>query len=137
MTTHMICSHCGSLDVRADAWAEWDSAKGEWVLHSTYDAKHCETCEGEASLLEIDEATQIEISSFGMIRDGDDTSRLVQACEKPDFYDVIVRAANFDSGAAFTLHEIEDMDRKAADQAIARMVALYPLAGVTCEFGAG
>ena len=30
MTSHMICSHCGSFDVRADAWAEWDSATGEW-----------------------------------------------------------------------------------------------------------
>ena len=31
-----MTSHCGSLEVRADAWAEWDSATREWVLPSTF-----------------------------------------------------------------------------------------------------
>ena len=87
-----------------------EGIKDAWVLHSTYDAKYCEACEGEASLLEIDEATQVEIQAFGMIRDGENTSRLVQAGEVPEFYDVIIGAVDFNSGKVLTLHEIEDMD---------------------------
>ena len=131
MTTHMICSHCGSLDVRADAWAEWDSTLAEWVLHSTYDAKYCETCEEEARLLEVDEANQIEISAFGMIRDGENTSRLVNGYEVPEFYDVMVRATNVETGAVFILHEVEDLDIGAADRMVEGLVARYPLADVS------
>ena len=101
----------------------------------SYDARYCEACKGEASLLEVDEATQIEIQALGMIRDGENTSRLVQAGDVPDFYDVMVRAVDFDSGKFLMLHEIEDMDREAADRAVARMMAFYPLAGLSCHYG--
>ncbi len=131
MTTHMICSQCGSLDVRSDAWAEWDSKTGSWVLHSTYDAKHCETCGGEASLLEIDEATQIEISAFGMIRDGENTFRLVNGYEVPEFYDVMVKATVSETSEVFILHEVEDLDIGGADRTVAGLVVQYPLAGVS------
>lgn len=52
--TYMRCSSCGSFDVRKDAWAEWNPKKGAWVLATTFDACHCESCEGEANLDEID-----------------------------------------------------------------------------------
>ncbi len=131
MTTHMICSQCGSLDVRADAWAAWDSGAGEWALHSTYDAKHCEACEGKTRLLAIDEATQIEIIAFGMIRDGENTSRLVNGYEVPEFYDVMVRATNVETGEVFILRELEDLDICAADRAVECLVVKYPLAEVS------
>jgi len=53
LKTACICSTCGSTDVRADAWAEWDIETGQWVLSSTYDNKWCETCEGETKLREV------------------------------------------------------------------------------------
>jgi hypothetical protein len=48
----MVCSECGSTDVRRDAWAEWDHRKQDWVLGTVYDAGHCENCDGEARLEE-------------------------------------------------------------------------------------
>lgn len=53
LKTAMVCTCCGSTDVRADAWAEWDIDAGEWVLSSTYDNKWCESCEGETRLKEV------------------------------------------------------------------------------------
>lgn len=52
--TYMQCSSCGGFDVRKDAWAEWNPKKGAWELATTFDACHCETCEGESTLDEID-----------------------------------------------------------------------------------
>ncbi len=49
-----VCDECGSDDVRCDAFAAWDVEAQEWVLGSTYDAEHCEHCQGEARL--VDEA---------------------------------------------------------------------------------
>ena len=57
MTTPRIqirCKRCGSSDVRRDAWVEWDVEKQEWVLGTVFDAGHCEQCEGEASLEEVE-----------------------------------------------------------------------------------
>jgi hypothetical protein len=45
-----VCATCGSDEVRADAWAEWDTEKQEWVLNNTFDYKFCETCEGECGV---------------------------------------------------------------------------------------
>lgn len=53
LKTACICSTCGSTDVRADAWAEWDIDAGKWVLSDTYDNKWCEDCEGETKLREV------------------------------------------------------------------------------------
>jgi len=41
-----VCSTCGSDDVVADAWAEWDVEKQEWVLRTHFDDKFCNDCEG-------------------------------------------------------------------------------------------
>ncbi len=38
------CRSCGSSDILRDAWACWDVDTQQWVLHSCYDAFHCEDC---------------------------------------------------------------------------------------------
>ena len=43
-----VCERCGSEDVKVDAWATWDG--DGWELDSTYDAAHCDACEGETTL---------------------------------------------------------------------------------------
>lgn len=45
-----VCTACGSDDVRADAFAVWDTVAQSWELHSTYDNSVCESCGGECSL---------------------------------------------------------------------------------------
>lgn len=48
----MVCSVCGSENVKRDAWAEWSVQEQSWVLCSTYDNTYCEDCEEEQSLEE-------------------------------------------------------------------------------------
>ena len=50
----IVCRKCGSDDVRRDAWAEWDTENQEWTLGTVFDQGHCEACEGESSLTEIE-----------------------------------------------------------------------------------
>ncbi len=50
----MVCGTCGSENVMMDAWACWDVAKQEWVLHSTFDQEYCGDCDGETHIKEID-----------------------------------------------------------------------------------
>lgn len=50
----IVCRDCGSDDVRRDAWAEWDEDLEEWTLGTVFDAGHCENCEGDASLEEVE-----------------------------------------------------------------------------------
>lgn len=45
MNTHPTCSHCGSPNVRADAYASWDLTTHEWVLENTYETYFCADCE--------------------------------------------------------------------------------------------
>ena len=134
----MVCAMCGSTDVRADAYAEWDADAGQWVLHSTYDEKHCENCEISTSLLEVDEATQIEIQAFGMVN-FEEGSRLAEDNETPDFYDVMVTTTPFDSGVILSLEEHDDMTAKEAAKVLTAMVAAYPTAAISsvnCDLGA-
>jgi len=49
----IVCSTCGSANVRRDAWAEWEPETQEWVLGSVFDDGHCEVCEGESRLEEV------------------------------------------------------------------------------------
>jgi hypothetical protein len=51
---NIVCSHCGSDDVRRDAFAAWSVEKQEWELAEVYDQGHCVKCEGDASLEEIE-----------------------------------------------------------------------------------
>ncbi len=50
----IVCRDCGSDDVCRDAWAEWDEERQEWMLGTVFDAGHCEKCEREASLEEVE-----------------------------------------------------------------------------------
>lgn len=50
----MVCAHCGSSNVRRDAWAEWSLDDQDWVLGQVFDMAYCEACECETSLIEMD-----------------------------------------------------------------------------------
>ncbi len=50
----MICSVCGSDEVSRDAWANWDTARQEWVLGAVFDYAHCHRCERETRLIEVE-----------------------------------------------------------------------------------
>ena len=135
MTTHLICNRCGSDNVRADAYAAWDSAQGDWVLHSIYDARSCEDCEGPTTLLEVCEETELEIGIYGMVKDGEDL-RLVEDHEQPEFFDVMVRTTALISGKILSLFEFEDLSRKDANASIAGMTVLFPKAPLDWHLGA-
>lgn len=70
----IVCGHCNSQNVRRDAWAEWDVAAQKWVLGAVFDHGHCEECEDESSLknveIEEDESqhfiqVEYDLSFFG------------------------------------------------------------------------
>lgn len=44
------CKYCGSIEVRLDAFAAWDTKLQEWVLSDVYDQEWCSQCEGETSI---------------------------------------------------------------------------------------
>ena len=134
MTMHLICSRCGSDNVRADAYAAWDSERGGWVLHSVYDARICENCEGATTLLEIDEETELEIGFYGMINDSGG-ARLIQDHEVPDFFDVVVRTTALESGDILTLFEFEDQSRKDANASMAGLTVLFLKAPIDWHLG--
>jgi len=48
--TMPICTACGSADVRADAYAEWDAAAQAWSLVTTFDNTDCENCGGQCGV---------------------------------------------------------------------------------------
>jgi len=51
----IVCSTCGSDDVRRDAMAAWNVDKQEWELAAVMDQGYCEgKCEGECSLSEVE-----------------------------------------------------------------------------------
>ena len=52
MKIRKVCIHCGSADVRADAWAEWNEEKQEWTLAEVYDNKFCISCEDETHIID-------------------------------------------------------------------------------------
>lgn len=104
------------------------------MLHSIYDERFCESCEKSATLLEVDEATSLEVQAFGMIY-CDDGARLVQGREQPEFYDLIVKTMAAGGGEVLTLHEFDDLSRPEVEKYINDMAMLYPLAPVSCFFG--
>lgn len=48
----MVCKHCGSQEVRRDAWAAWNPEKEEWELYNYFDAAFCEDCDTETTIEE-------------------------------------------------------------------------------------
>lgn len=130
---HFLCSGCGSPDVLTDAYGEWDAKAGVWGLHSIYDEKTCETCGSGIGLIEVDEATELEIQAFAMVNDSEG-ARQARSGETHDFYDAMVTTHQADVGDIHTLEEKEILTRAELDQAIAFMRALYPFAPVTYHF---
>ncbi len=81
-------------------------------------------------MIEIDEAEGLEIGFYGMVNDGEG-ARLVQDHETPDFFDVMVRTTNLDSGMILTLEEHEDLSAEDANVKQAELVETYPLAPIS------
>ena len=52
MKLKMLCAHCGSDDVRRDAWAVWSVEAQSWVLEVAYDDAQCGDCGGETTIEE-------------------------------------------------------------------------------------
>lgn len=48
----IVCKHCGAIDVRRDAWAEWNENLQEWKLAEVYDNSYCMSCDSDTSLKE-------------------------------------------------------------------------------------
>ena len=134
MTIHLICGKCGSDNVRADAYAAWDSEEGVWVLHTVYDERYCEVCDSSTNLLEIHEETGMEIGFYGMVNEGEG-ARLVQDDEAPDFYDVMARTTSLESGEILVLQEFENLNRKDANERMAFLTAIFPNAPIDWHHG--
>lgn len=43
----LVCPKCGSDEVLADAYAEWDVDSQNWVLRTEFDNKICDSCSWE------------------------------------------------------------------------------------------
>ncbi len=53
----MVCAECGSEDVLADAYAEWNVAAQKWELQNVFDkGAYCNSCEQQTRLDERDNA---------------------------------------------------------------------------------
>jgi hypothetical protein len=76
----IVCSHCGSNDVRRDAWASWNLEKQEWELGEVFDAGHCNVCDGEARLEEVEIADPIEV----LTEFADQAQTVIDSWEKGD-----------------------------------------------------
>jgi hypothetical protein len=52
MTKRIIptCRHCGSENVRADAYAAWSVDSQQWEIVTIFENTDCEDCGGETSL---------------------------------------------------------------------------------------
>jgi len=49
----IVCSHCGSDEVRADAYAEWDVESQKWEIAQTFEkGAYCNQCDGETRIEE-------------------------------------------------------------------------------------
>lgn len=49
-----VCARCYSDDVTRDAVVKWDSAKNDWSVCTVFDNSDCQSCGGEADLVDID-----------------------------------------------------------------------------------
>ncbi len=46
-----VCLACGSQNVKADAYAEWNHKAQAWEISATFDkGSVCEDCDGETSI---------------------------------------------------------------------------------------
>ena len=134
MTIHVICGICGSTNVYTNATARWDASKDGWIISCLYDDHYCDQCDGEVSLIEIDEAKELEIGFFGMVNE-EGRARLVQDDETPDFFDVMVRTTALDHGKILTLFEFNNQTRKEANGRMVFLTALFPHAPIDWHLG--
>jgi hypothetical protein len=44
MKHKIVCSHCGSENIKRDAWATWNVDTQEWDLDDVFDSCFCEDC---------------------------------------------------------------------------------------------
>ena len=51
---NMVCTHCGSEDVRQDADAMWNVDTQKWELAGLYDNTTCDQCGGECRIKEVE-----------------------------------------------------------------------------------
>lgn len=65
----IVCSQCGSDDVRRDAYAAWSVEAQDWELSSVFDQGTCEVCGDEATLEEVEIEETEEVSITTMERD--------------------------------------------------------------------
>ena len=49
----IVCSYCGSKDVRRNADAKWNVKKQKWEVVDIFDSTTCEKCNGECSIKEV------------------------------------------------------------------------------------
>jgi Fe-S cluster biosynthesis and repair protein YggX len=49
-----ICKNCGSDNVVRDAWAAWSPHENAWVIESVFDHAHCNDCDRETLLKEVE-----------------------------------------------------------------------------------
>jgi hypothetical protein len=54
MNVNYQCQNCGSTEILKDAYATWDAAAQEWVLHSTYDELTCNVCRSRSDIIEVE-----------------------------------------------------------------------------------
>lgn len=52
---HPECSVCGCDQLLRDAYANWDHKKQDWVIHSVFDDFYCPDCEGETSIIWVED----------------------------------------------------------------------------------
>lgn len=52
----MVCSVCGSRDVRRDGTLEWSVEAQDWVVAGVLDSADCEDCFEEVDLKAVDVA---------------------------------------------------------------------------------
>lgn len=50
----IVCGECGGSNVSRDAWADWSIEEQDWVLGAVFDYGHCQDCDGESSLEEVE-----------------------------------------------------------------------------------
>lgn len=49
----MVCRHCRSTNVKADAYAEWNEDSQQWEVSATFDkGGYCDDCDGETRIVE-------------------------------------------------------------------------------------
>lgn len=58
------CNHCGSNELRFDAWAEWDAVTQTMVLNNWFDNAYCCECVGECTPEEVPYRGYTEINQL-------------------------------------------------------------------------